>query len=118
MASAVLFERHQPILDRDLFEAVQLKLAEQHNSYQTVRANSEALLMGRIFDDRGNRMSPSHSRKGGARYRYYVSSALIQGQPESAGSVARVPAAKIEAVVVGAVRKGVGSDAPGLPLVG
>jgi hypothetical protein len=25
-------------------------------------------LTGRIFDDRGNRMSPSHSRKGGVRY--------------------------------------------------
>jgi site-specific DNA recombinase len=57
-------------------------------------------------------MSPSHSRKGGARYRYYISSALIQGQPESAGSVARVPAAKVEAVVVDAVRRHIGSDAP------
>jgi hypothetical protein len=55
---------------------------------------------GRIFDDRGNRMSPSHSRKGSTRHRYYVSSALIQGQPQSAGFVARVPAAKIEAVVL------------------
>jgi site-specific DNA recombinase len=96
---------HPPILGRDLFEAVQLNLAEQHNGYQAVRANSEALLMGCIFDDRGNRMSPSHSRKGGARYRYYISSALIQGQPESAGSVARVPATRVEAVVVDAVRR-------------
>ncbi len=68
--------------------------------------------MGRIFDDRGNRMSPSHSRKGGTRYRYYISSALIQGRPESAGAVSRVPAVKIEAVVVDAVRQHVGSDAP------
>jgi hypothetical protein len=72
----------------------------------------EALLMGRIFDDRGNRMSPSHSRKGAARHRCYVSSALIQGQPQSGGSVARVPAAKIEAVVLDAVRRHVGHDAP------
>jgi hypothetical protein len=57
-----------------------------------------------MFDDRGNRMSPSQSRKGAARHRYYVSSALIQGQPQSAGSVARVPATKIEAVVLDAVR--------------
>jgi hypothetical protein len=68
--------------------------------------------MGRIFDDRGNRMSPSHSRKGGARYGYYVSSALIQGQPQSAGSVTRVPAAKVEAVVLDAVRRHIGHDAP------
>jgi hypothetical protein len=26
---------------------------------------SEALLAGRIFDDRGNRMSPTHARKKG-----------------------------------------------------
>jgi hypothetical protein len=58
------------------------------------------------------RMSPSHSRKGGARYGYYVSSALIQGQRQSAGSVARVPAAKIEAVVLEAVRRHIGDDAP------
>jgi site-specific DNA recombinase len=103
---------HSPILDRDLFEAVQRKLAEQHNGYHAARRSSEALLTGRIFDDRGNRMTPSHSHKHGARHRYYVSSALIQGRPEAAGSVSRVPAAKIEAVVVEAVRTHVGSDAP------
>ena len=27
--------------------------------------NSAALLTGRIYDDRGNRVSPSHVRKGG-----------------------------------------------------
>jgi hypothetical protein len=68
--------------------------------------------MGRIFDDCGNRMSPSHSSKGAVRHRYYVSSALIQGKPESAGSVARVPAAKIEAAIVDAVRRHLGPDAP------
>jgi site-specific DNA recombinase len=101
-----------PILDRNLFEAVQQRLAEQSNGYHATTAASEAVLTGRIFDDRGNRMSPSHSRKGGARYRYYVSSALIQGPPQSAGSVARVPAAKIEAVVLDTVRRHIGDDAP------
>jgi hypothetical protein len=103
---------HSPILDRGLFEAVQRRLAEQRNGYHATAAGSEALLMGRIFDDRGNRMSPSHSRKGGARYGYYVSSALTQGQPQSAGSVARVPAAKAEAVVLDALRRHIGDDAP------
>jgi site-specific DNA recombinase len=103
---------HPPILDRDLFEAVQQRLAEQRNGYHATAAGWEALLMGRIFDDRGNRMSPSHSRKGGARYGYYVSSALIQGQPQAAVSVARVPAAKFEAVVLDAVRRHIGPDAP------
>ena len=65
---------------------------------------SEALLAGRIFDDRGNRMSPSHARKGGIKYRYYLSSALLQGAAERAGSVRRVPAAEIEALVAKSVR--------------
>jgi hypothetical protein len=69
------------------------------------------LLKGRIFDDRGNRMTPSHRCKSGTRHRYYVSSALIQGQPETAGSVARVPATIIEAAVVDAVRGRFGHDA-------
>ena len=103
---------HPPILDTDLFEAVQQKLAQQRNGYRVARASSDALLMGRIFDDRGNRMSPSHSRKGATRHRYYVSSALIQGRPQAAGSVARIPAVKIEAAIVGAVRAHIGPDAP------
>jgi DNA invertase Pin-like site-specific DNA recombinase len=102
---------HSPILDRDLFEAVQQKLAAQRNGHRAARATSDALLTGRIFDDRGNRMSPSHSSKGAARHRYYVSSAQIQGRPQDAGSVARVPAAKIEAVIVDAVRRHSGPDA-------
>ena len=61
--------------------------------------------MGRIFDDRGNRMTPSHARKDGKRYRYYLSSALSQGRAEHAGSVRRIPAPEIETLIIDAVRK-------------
>ena len=44
------------------------------------RMRSEALLAGRIFDDRGNRMTPSHVRKRGVKYRYYLSSHLLQAK--------------------------------------
>jgi site-specific DNA recombinase len=93
------------ILDRKLFEAVQRKLDEQRTNHSTKRAASESLLIGRIFDDRGNRMTPTQTRKSGRRYRYYFSSSLIQGQPEKAGSVRRVPAPEVEALVIDAVRK-------------
>jgi hypothetical protein len=66
---------------------------------------SPALLMGHIFDDVGNRMTPSHSNKDGVRYRYYVSHALIQGRRCQAGTVRRVPAAEIEDLVLRAVRQ-------------
>ena len=68
--SEVLAGEQPPIVDRDLFEAVQAKLSEQANNHKTTRMKSEALLAGRIFDDRGNRMTPSHVRKRGIKYRY------------------------------------------------
>src|SRR5437660_450084 len=100
------------IVDRDLFEAVQAKLSEQVNGHKAARMKSEALLIGRIFDDRGNRMSPSHARKGGVKYRYYLSFALLQGMASGAGSVRRVPAADIEALVVQSVREHLKPAAP------
>src|SRR5260221_12094404 len=66
---------------------------------------TETLRIGRIFDARGNRMSPSHARKGGVKYRYYLSSALLQGMAGGAGSVRRVPAVEIEALVARSVRE-------------
>jgi site-specific DNA recombinase len=66
---------------------------------------SEALLTGLIFDDRGNRMTPSHARRGNVKYRYYLSSALLQGIAERAGSVRRVPATEAEALVIKSVRE-------------
>ena len=93
------------ILDRKLFESVQRKLDEQRTNHSATRTNSESLLIGRIFDDRGNRMTPSHARKKGKRYRYYLSSPLIQGHAECAGSVRRVPAPEVETLVIDAVRK-------------
>jgi site-specific DNA recombinase len=89
---------------------VQAKLEEQNT-----RAKSEALLAGRIFDDRGNRMSPSHARKRGIKYRYYLSSALLDGRPTKAGSVSRVPAAEIETVVVKAVQEHLKLEEPHEP---
>jgi site-specific DNA recombinase len=83
---------------------VQAKLNDHRNNQMVARGKSEALLTGRIYDDRGNRMTPSHVRKGGIKYRYYLSSSLLHGQPERAGSVRRVPAAEVEALVASVVR--------------
>ena len=49
-------------------------------------------------------MSPSHATKGGRRWRYYVSQAVLQGRKQDAGSVARVEAMEIERRVCEAVR--------------
>jgi DNA invertase Pin-like site-specific DNA recombinase len=101
-----ILKGEQPaIVDRVLFDAVQAKLDEQVNNHKATRTKSQALLAGRIFNDRGGRMTPSHARRRGIKYRYYLSSALLQGSAECAGSIPRVPAAEIEALVVRAVRE-------------
>src|SRR6516162_9879227 len=73
---------HEPIVDRATFDAVQAKLAEQVRAHRVRINGSPAILTGRIFDDRGNRMTPSHSNKNGVRYRYYVSHALLPRRKE------------------------------------
>jgi hypothetical protein len=45
---------HEPILDRDLFEAVLAALAANAVARQVRLKGSPAILTGRIFDDRGN----------------------------------------------------------------
>ncbi len=95
---------HDPIVDHETWNRVQRLLAEHAQRKVGSRQDSDALLAGKLFDDRGNRMSPSHATKGGHRYRYYVSQAILQGRKEDAGSVARVPAMEIERRVVEAVR--------------
>jgi len=56
---------------------------------KTKHSESGALLKGKLFDDRGNRMGPSFSSKNGVRYRFYLSTAL-RGRKHEAGSVARI----------------------------
>jgi site-specific DNA recombinase len=95
---------HEPILETALFEAVQGKLAAQAVARRCRLRGSPALLAGRIFDARGNRMSPTHANKRGVRYRYYVSQAVLQNKPQAPGLVSRVPAAELEALVMTALR--------------
>jgi site-specific DNA recombinase len=75
---------HEPILARDLFEAVQAKRAANAVARHMQLRGSAAILTGRLFDDRGNRMSPTHANKRGVRYRYYVSHALLQNRKADA----------------------------------
>jgi hypothetical protein len=78
---------HEPIVDRTTFDKVQAKLAEHVRARRVRLDESPAILMGHIFDDRGNRMTPSHSNKDGVRYR---SSAALPPEPrDGAVSVAR-----------------------------
>src|SRR5881296_1972137 len=87
---------HEPIVNSALFEAVQGKLAAQAVAWRCRLRGSPAILSGRLFDHRGNRMTPTHTNKRGARYRYYLSQAVLQKKPQAPGSISRVPAADVE----------------------
>jgi hypothetical protein len=56
-------------------------------------------------------MTPTHATKAGVRYRYYISTTLLQGQTNKSAALNRVPAAEIEQLVVASVRKHVRTTA-------
>jgi hypothetical protein len=89
---------HQAILDRPTFERVQDLLKSNRITRRIKHSESGALLRGKLFDDKGNAMSPSFSSKNGIRYRFYVSTAL-RGRTDRAGSVTRVSASEIEGII-------------------
>ncbi len=95
---------HEAIVPRELFEQVQQVLRANSVTRRLKRSVNAALLTGLLFDDRGNRMSPSFSTKRGVRYRFYVSSALLRGRKQDAGSVPRVSAPVIENTILAALR--------------
>jgi site-specific DNA recombinase len=94
---------HDAIVDRATFEKVQQLLAAKAQGRKIKRSESGALLAGKLYDDKGNRMSPSFSSKNGIRYRFYVSSALLRGRKEAAGSISRIAATEIESAVLDAL---------------
>src|SRR6185369_13883145 len=96
---------HEAIVDRETFDRVQQLLKDNATSRKAKRSASRALLMGKLYDDRGNLMSPSFSSKNGFRYRFYVNSALLRGRKDKAGSVGRVAAREIEEIVQEAARR-------------
>ena len=97
--------QHPAILDNATWASTQAKLASHRHHRGARQLASEHLLVGRIKDDRGHAMTPTHAQKGSRRYRYYVSQAMLQGRADH-GSVPRLPAPEIEAMVIDALRAG------------
>jgi len=58
---------HEAILDRQTFERVQNLLKTNRITRRIKHSESGALLQGKLFDDKGNRMGPSFSSKNGVR---------------------------------------------------
>jgi DNA invertase Pin-like site-specific DNA recombinase len=96
---------HDPILDHQTFDRAQEIMKGNAVKRSKRRTESGALLTGFLYDDRGNCMSPTYAIKKGVRYPFYVSTALLKGRKNEAGSVARVSATEIERAAVMELRK-------------
>ena len=95
---------HPAIVHQETWDRVQRQLAEQTQTRRSPSPDSQSFLAGKLYDDRGNRMGPSHAAKGGRRWRYYISRAILTGRKPDAGSLTRVPAAQIEKQVFNAIK--------------
>jgi site-specific DNA recombinase len=107
---------HEPILDPALFAAVQDRLSAQAVERRCRIRGTPALLIGRLFEEQGRRMTPAHTNKNGVRYRYYVSQSVLRKR--SLGPIGRVPAPELEAAVIDAIRRhlqGDGTDPKPIP---
>jgi len=92
---------HKPILSKEIWEEAEKILAKNRITKKSgINSKSQSLLAGKLFDDKGNYMSPSHSNTRNRKYRYYVSQALIQGRKMEAGSISKIPAGEIEKTVI------------------
>ena len=96
--------QHPAIVDEALWQAVQDRLAANRQSRsRRGAAERPSPLAGRLFDPDGRKMRPSHARRKGRRYRYYLSTDLVVGSVATGASGWRIPAGEIEAAVGSAV---------------
>ena len=97
--------QHEAILDPELWQIVQNKLAANRQERSlAVGAEAPSLLASLIVDADGNRMTPTHATKKAKRYRYYVSAPLLADDRPQAQKGMRVPAGDIEALVLDRLR--------------
>jgi DNA invertase Pin-like site-specific DNA recombinase len=96
---------HQAIVDKSLWEKVQAVLAENRvDRAKGADAKHPSLLAGLVFDESGERLTPTHAVKKGTRYRYYVSRSLIIGAAKDHSKGRRIPTGNLEALVIGRLR--------------
>jgi len=91
---------HEPILKRDLWDRARRRLSENGLAPRPRPAKVDASpLAGKIFDESGERLTPSHATKSGRRYRYYVSRRLVTSTAREGQPGWRLPAREIEQAV-------------------
>jgi hypothetical protein len=97
--------QHAPIVDRAMWDKVaQLLLEHSPGSGARNSSTKSCVLIGKLFDESGAGLTPSHAVKGDRRYRYYVSRSLMKGPAARVDGGWRLPAAEIERSVAAAAQ--------------
>ena len=101
--------QHPAIIKPETWEAVQKQLAAQTPA-RSQRSSSAppSSLRGKLFDETGRTLTPTHAVKSGRRYRYYVSRTLTSGSTTANAALRRqprwrLPAREIERLIGEAV---------------
>lgn len=95
---------HAAIIPQPLWDKVHAIMeAAPRTRAGNTRSQTPALLKGILFAPSGCAMSPTHTRKRGKLYRYYVSQDVLKHGPEAC-PVRRLPAAELEGAVIDQLR--------------
>ena len=97
---------HPAIIDPEIWERVQTALqggAERMRG--TKQQGVRSPLAGKLFDETGDRLTPSHSWKNGKRLPYYISRRLITDRSRQHPDAWRLPAHQVEDLLLGLVRQ-------------
>ena len=96
---------HAAIIDQRAWDKAHVVMVEPaHRRGAATRAQVPALLKGLIYGPNGRPMSPSHTRRRGRIYRYYVTREAIADGYDSC-PITSVPAADVEGAVLDHVQK-------------
>ena len=101
---------HKAIIDRKLWDRVHALLQESpRKRAAATRAQTPALLKGLLFGPTGITMTPTHTRRGGRLYRYYICSGMLRHGKDAAAdretaSLRRIAAGEIERAVIDQIR--------------
>jgi len=89
---------HKAIIEPVVWDDVQARLQVNaaHIRGGGSRAKDPSPLIGKLFDETGDRFTPSHSNKRGKRHRYYISHRLVKRAGEKDLSGWRLPGLQLE----------------------
>jgi site-specific DNA recombinase len=91
--------QHEAILDRKTWDSMRDQLRTGAPERHGVVVGPRSPLIGKLFDEAGCRLTPTHATKAGRRYRYYVSRPLVTETAEQMPGAWRIPATQLEHLI-------------------